>query len=157
MATQAKELGIESRLQLAFNELGVTKGVPQPEFVAPKGNNDPPRYVHLHNLAWQYFCATILASAADKRKDIAKKSCESVGMWEPGKDIKPGSSGIIHETPDLTILCEKKTPATRIDPVALKNELSILLGGDETKIAKVLARVTKENAPATSYKVLWKE
>lgn len=151
------ELGIESKLQIAFNKLGITNGTARPQFVAPKGNNDPLLYVSLHDKAWEYFCASILASAAEKRKDAAKKACESVGMWEPGKQVAAGSSAIIHETPDLTVVCEKKNPASRIDPTALRNELNILLNGDDKKIEKFLERVTKQNAPATSYKVLWKE
>lgn len=150
------ELGIESLLQVAFNELGITKAVKQPEFVAPKGNNDPQRYVDLHLKAWHFYTASILKSAAEKRHDVAKKTCETVGMWAPAKDIVPGSSGIIHETPDLVIFCEKKKPAVRIDPILLSNKLSLLFEGDQKRIAKFLAEVTKENAPATSYKVSWK-
>jgi hypothetical protein len=151
------ELGLESHLQLAFNEIGVTKAVKMPEFAAPKGNNDPVRYVDLHNKAWHFFCASTLKSAAEKRHDVAKKTCEAAGMWEPGKSIAAGSSGLIHETPDLIIICEKKNPATRIDPVALRNALSILLEGNEKAITDFLSKVTKENAPATSYKITWKD
>jgi hypothetical protein len=149
------ELGIESKLQVAFNELGVTKGVPAPEFVAPKGNNDPARYVTLHNMAWQFFVANVLASAADKRKDIAKKACESVGMFEPAKDIAKGSSGVIHQTPDVIITCEKKNPATRLDEATLRVQLATVGRLKPEAIDTIIAASKKENAPATSYKMIW--
>lgn len=149
------ELGIESKLQLAFNELGVTKGVPQPEFVAPKGNNDPARYVTLHGLAWQYFVANTLASAADKRKETAKKACGSVGMFDTAKDIANGSSGVIHQTPDVIITCEKKNPATRLDEGELRVQLATIGRLKPELVDKIIAASKKENAPATSYKMIW--
>lgn len=149
------ELGIESKLQLAFNEIGVTKGVAAPQFTAPKGNNDPNRYVTLHGYAWQFYVANILASAAEKRKDIAKKTCESVGMFEGVKDIAPGSSGVLHQTPDVIITCEKKNPATRLDEAELRVQLALTGRLKPEVVDKIIAASKKKNAPATSYKMIW--
>lgn len=152
---QLAELGIQSKLQLAFNELGVTKGVERPEFVAPKGNNDPFRYVRLHELAWEYFCAHCLASAAEKRKDIAKKACQSIGMLD-AESIGPGGSGVLHETPDLIITCTKKNPATRLDEPSLRNHLALKLKLSQQQIDDAIKSSMKENAPATSFTMIWK-
>jgi hypothetical protein len=149
------ELGIESKLQLEFTKVGVVTGVKRPEFVAPKGNNDPTRYVMLHGFAWEYYCAQILAAAAEKRKDIAKKSCDSVGMFDGAKDVSNGSSGVLHQTPDVIITCEKKNPAVRLDEAELRVQLAIKAKLKPDQVDAIIAASKKENKPATSFKMIW--
>lgn len=148
------ELGLESKIQVSLSRIGTTNGAKPPEFEAPEGNNDPERYTYLHKLTYEMFVADILASAADKRKKSARKACEDEGMFEPAKTIKAGTSGIIHDTPHLVMVCEKKNPAIRLDSTVLKNELNRRYGAEVAN--EIIELATKENAPATSYKISMK-
>jgi hypothetical protein len=126
---------IKANIVLAFAKIGTRNGTARPE------SSD-----NRFSIAYEYFVADTLASIASKRKENAKKAAETVGLLSIPK---PGDTVTCYENEHLQIIAKTNSPAQRLDPTILSNELSKLIGVDKARA--MIAKATVENKPATSY------
>jgi len=127
-----------SKILAAFSKIGKHNGTAPPE---SKSNT--------FALAYEYYVAAKLESAAKKRKEQAQVACVSAGMLGDKADLVTGMLTVVYTSDIMNITAKAATPAKRIDPVELANELSKRYG--ELEALKIINAATKYNAPAVSY------
>ena len=120
----------------AFDKIGKSNGSSPPESADNRAS-----------IAYEYYVADFLASAADKRKKEAKVAAINAGI--EAVDPKPGDNKIVYENEHMTITARTASPASRIDASKLRTELIKLHGSDEAD--KIIRAATVENKASTSY------
>jgi hypothetical protein len=125
----------KSKIAKAFDNIGKSNGT-----VAP--HTDSNQFA----VAYEYFVADQLESAAKKRKEQAKKAAAEAGILEFKKT--PGTTEMCWENELLAITAKTNNAAEKLDADLLRNELMKKLGTDEA--AKLLKKCTKSATPATT-------
>ena len=126
---------LKGKVASAFNKIGTTNGT------AP-----PTSQENRASIAYEYFVADLLASLANKRKDVAKAEATNAGLLN-APEI--GLSQTSYENEHLQIIGKTNAPASRIDATILSNELTKKYGSAEAQ--RIVKLATVANKPATSY------
>ena len=125
----------KSKIAKAFENIGRTNGTAQPQ-------SDSNQFA----LAYEFFVADQLESAAKKRKETAKKACVEADLWDMKK--VPGVTEELWSNEFVSIIAKTNNAAEKIDNDLLRNELMKKLGTDEA--AKLLKKCMKSATPATT-------
>lgn len=120
----------------AFAEIGKSPSTAMPR---SKGNLEP--------LAWDYFIAAGLASAAEKRKNDAAKACITAGiMFDHKKQpLGEGTHAKVYEGDVVRIKVDVGTPGKRFDADAFRADLEAK-GVDRKLLLKLTEKHTLDNA-----------
>lgn len=127
---------IKLKATAAFDKIGNSNGTVQPQ-------SDDNRF----SIAWEYFIADLLSSRATKRKELAKKQAEEVGIL--GSEHSPNTTKLVFDNEHFSISAKTAKPAERLDKALLSAKLIQELGPE--KATSIIKQCTIENKPATSF------
>jgi hypothetical protein len=130
-----------SKIAHAFDKIGKANGTMQPK-------SEDNRFA----LIWEYFVSDRLAAMATKRKENAKAACASAGLLGDADSYRAGERLTVYQGDLMLLVAKTNQPASRIDPVALKNELTKSFSATAT--VAIISRATKTNKAATSYEFI---
>lgn len=132
---------IKSAIQTAFSNIG-----------KKNGTSAPTSKVNTFSIAYEFFCAEIMRSAANKRHEEAKKAAFDAGLLgEPSKYVE-GETITTHDNEHFTITAKKAAASSTLDRTMLSNALSKRYGKklDATLCNEILAEASKPRAGAVT-------